>query len=133
MTDRKFPWSRTFLIGFGFLGISLIWPIFNQYIPIFLQAGNKDFEAQLLAEGRKIPDVCGIWPATGFGPIHNDLGQPDQHICSTVGGRQKRPYLEPLWAAQGLDTAGGADRCAGVCFHSRGTIGDRNNGIYLDH
>jgi len=60
MTDRKFPWSRTFLIGFGFLGISLIWPIFNQYIPIFLQAGNKDFEAQLLAEGRKIPDVLGF-------------------------------------------------------------------------
>ena len=60
MTDRKFPWGRTFLIGFGFLGISMIWPIFNQYIPIFLQAGNKDFEAQLLAEGRKIPDVVGF-------------------------------------------------------------------------
>lgn len=60
MTDRKFPWGRTFLIGFGFLGISLIWPIFNQYIPIFLQAGNKEFEAQLLAEGRKIPDVVGF-------------------------------------------------------------------------
>ncbi len=60
MTDRKFPWGRTFLIGFGFLGISLIWPIFNQYIPIFLQAGNKEFEAQLLAEGRKIPDIVGF-------------------------------------------------------------------------
>ena len=60
MSDRKFPWGRTFLIGFGFLGISLIWPIFNQYIPIFLQAGNKDFEAQLLAEGRKIPDIVGF-------------------------------------------------------------------------
>ncbi len=60
MNDRKFPWGRTFLVGFGFLGISLIWPIFNQYIPIFLQAGNKEFEAQLLAEGRKIPTVVGF-------------------------------------------------------------------------
>lgn len=60
MTDRKFPWARTFLVGFGFLGISIIWPIFNQYLPIFLQAGNKDFEAQLLAEGRKIPSVVGF-------------------------------------------------------------------------
>lgn len=60
MTDRKFPWGRTFLIGFGFLGISLIWPIFNQYIPLFLQAGNKEFEAQLLAEGRKIPEITGF-------------------------------------------------------------------------
>ena len=48
MTDRKFPWSRTFLLGFGFLGISIIWPIFNQYLPIFLQAGNAEFNAQLL-------------------------------------------------------------------------------------
>jgi MFS family permease len=60
MTDRKFPWARTFLVGFGFLGISIIWPIFNQYLPIFLQAGNKEFEAQLLAEGRKIPSVIGF-------------------------------------------------------------------------
>lgn len=60
MNDRKFPWSRTFLLGFGFLGISLIWPIFNQYIPIFLQAGNPDFNAQLAEEGRKIPDVVGF-------------------------------------------------------------------------
>ena len=60
MGERKFPWKRTFLLGFGFLGISIIWPIFNQYIPIFLQAGNPDFNAQLLAEGRKIPQVVGF-------------------------------------------------------------------------
>ncbi len=34
---RPFPYARTFLIGFGFFGISLIWPIFNTYVPIFLQ------------------------------------------------------------------------------------------------
>lgn len=60
MNGRVFPWGRTFLVGFGFLGISLIWPIFNQYIPIFLQAGNAEFNAQLLAEGRKIPSVVGF-------------------------------------------------------------------------
>lgn len=60
MTSRKFPWARTFLLGFGFLGISIIWPIFNQYIPLFLQAGNPDFNARLIAEGRSLPDVKGI-------------------------------------------------------------------------
>lgn len=60
MTSRKFPWARTFLLGFGFLGISIIWPIFNQYIPLFLQAGNPDFNARLIAEGRNLPDVKGI-------------------------------------------------------------------------
>jgi len=33
----RFPYARTFLLGFGFLGISLIWPIFNNYVPIFLK------------------------------------------------------------------------------------------------
>jgi MFS family permease len=58
--NKRFPYGRTILVGFGFLGISIIWPIFNQFIPIFLQAGNPEFEAQLLAEGRSIPDVVGF-------------------------------------------------------------------------
>lgn len=34
---QPFPYAKTFLLGFGFFGISLIWPIFNNFIPIFLQ------------------------------------------------------------------------------------------------
>ena len=64
MTDlaalRRFSYSKTFIIGFGFLGISIIWPIFNQFVPIFLQAGNPEFTQQLLAEGRAVPDVVGL-------------------------------------------------------------------------
>ena len=56
----KFNYGKTFLLGFGFLGISIIWPIFNQYLPIFLQAGNPEFEKQLLAEGRAIPEIIGF-------------------------------------------------------------------------
>ena len=57
---KSFPYSRTFLLGFGFLGISIIWPIFNQFIPIFLQAGNPEFERQLLEAGRELPNVVGF-------------------------------------------------------------------------
>jgi maltose/moltooligosaccharide transporter len=60
MATQKFPWGKTFLLGFGLLGISIIWPIFNQYIPLILQAGNPEFERQLLAEGRSIPDIAGF-------------------------------------------------------------------------
>lgn len=60
MSTQNFPWGKTFLLGFGFLGISIIWPIFNQYIPLFLQAGNPEFERQLLAEGRSIPEIAGF-------------------------------------------------------------------------
>ena len=57
---KSFPYGRTFLLGFGFLGISIIWPIFNQFIPIFLQAGNPEFERQLLEAGRELPSVVGF-------------------------------------------------------------------------
>jgi maltose/moltooligosaccharide transporter len=60
MEKKTFPWGRTFLLGFGFLGISIIWPIFNQYIPLILQAGNPEFERQLLAEGRELPKIVGF-------------------------------------------------------------------------
>ena len=57
---KRFTYGKTFLVGFGFLGISIIWPIFNQYIPIFLQAGNPEFERQLIEAGREIPDIVGF-------------------------------------------------------------------------
>jgi maltose/moltooligosaccharide transporter len=60
MMKKSFPYGRTFLLGFGFLGISIIWPIFNQFIPIFLQAGNPEFERQLLEAGRELPNVVGF-------------------------------------------------------------------------
>ncbi len=33
----RFPYGKTFVLGFGFFGISLIWPIFNNFVPIFLK------------------------------------------------------------------------------------------------
>jgi maltose/moltooligosaccharide transporter len=36
MTPR-FPWGRTFLLGFGFFGISIVWPLFNSLIPPMLE------------------------------------------------------------------------------------------------
>lgn len=37
--SKGFPYGRTFVLGFGFFGISLIWPIFNNFVPIFLKDG----------------------------------------------------------------------------------------------
>ncbi len=42
----KLDWSKTFLIGLGFLGISVINQVYNQFMPLFLQAGNPAFDAQ---------------------------------------------------------------------------------------
>ena len=58
--EKKFSVLRTFLIGMGFLGINLVWPVFNSFVPLFLQAGNPEFERQLLEAGREIPKVVGF-------------------------------------------------------------------------
>ncbi len=99
---NRFPYARTFLLGFGFLGISVIWPVFNQYIPILLQAGNPEFNRQLLAEGREIPKVAGFAMAPSLAlfimtwdNILNIFIQP------WVGERSDRTWTRlgrPTWA-----------------------------------
>ena len=37
MADQRFPWSKTFVLGFGFFGISVVWPLFNSFIPPMLE------------------------------------------------------------------------------------------------
>ncbi len=33
----KFSYGKTFLLGFGFFGVSVIWSVYNAYVPVFLQ------------------------------------------------------------------------------------------------
>jgi Na+/melibiose symporter-like transporter len=37
MKGERLSAGRTFLLGFGFLGVSLIWSLYNAYVPIFLK------------------------------------------------------------------------------------------------
>ena len=41
----KFNYWRVLLLGFGFMGVSVLWGIYNAYVPLFLQAGRSDFSA----------------------------------------------------------------------------------------
>jgi len=42
----RFNYWRVLLLGFGFMGVSLLWGIYNAYVPVFLQAGRPDFSTQ---------------------------------------------------------------------------------------
>jgi Na+/melibiose symporter-like transporter len=37
MERERFSAGRTFLLGFGFLGVTVIWSMYNAYVPIFLK------------------------------------------------------------------------------------------------
>lgn len=41
--EARFRFGRIWILGLGMLGISLVWQIYNAYIPILLQAGRPDF------------------------------------------------------------------------------------------
>jgi len=43
--NLKLDYKKTFLIGFGFFGISVLWTLYNAYVPIYLQAGSPTFDA----------------------------------------------------------------------------------------
>ena len=48
MTDERgerssFDFRRIWVLGFGFLGISLLWQAYNDFVPVLLQAGRPDF------------------------------------------------------------------------------------------
>src|SRR5574340_916365 len=33
---QRFNFGRTFVLGFGFFGVSVIWSVYNAYVPVFL-------------------------------------------------------------------------------------------------
>jgi hypothetical protein len=57
--NLKLNYKKTFLIGFGFFGISVMWTLYNSYVPIYLQAGSPTFDA---------PGEVGFAGPTGSGP-----------------------------------------------------------------
>jgi len=40
---KNLSYGKVFVLGFGFLGISLLWAVYNAYVPLFLQAGSEKF------------------------------------------------------------------------------------------
>jgi maltose/moltooligosaccharide transporter len=44
----KLDYGKTFLLGFGFFGISMVWAIYNSYVPVFLA---RDFGLAAAAVG----------------------------------------------------------------------------------
>lgn len=63
MDRPKLDFKKTLLIGFGFFGTSVMWKLYNDYVPIFLQAGNPLFDANLATKANGFglgPGLTGI-------------------------------------------------------------------------
>jgi MFS family permease len=41
----RLNWRFTFLIGLGFFGIEILWRVYNNFVPLYLQSGSAAFDA----------------------------------------------------------------------------------------
>ena len=46
----KFNYGKIFLLGFGFFGTSVIWSVYNAFVPIFL--ANKFHSLPIVEDGK---------------------------------------------------------------------------------
>jgi maltose/moltooligosaccharide transporter len=46
----RLDYKKVFLIGFGFFATSVMWAVYNTYVPIFLQAGDPAFDTKLAVQ-----------------------------------------------------------------------------------
>lgn len=46
----RLDYKKVFLIGFGFFATSVMWAVYNTYVPIFLQAGDPAFDKKLAVQ-----------------------------------------------------------------------------------
>jgi len=50
-----FAYYRIWVLGFGFLGVSLLWSVYNDFVPVLLQAGRADFSRGAGVGGFALP------------------------------------------------------------------------------
>ncbi|WP_041446599.1 SLC45 family MFS transporter [Pseudothermotoga thermarum] len=79
---ERFSYSKIFLLGFGFFGISVLWPLYNAYVPIFL----KDFALSSFVIGAimTIDNIFAIFMLPYIGTLSDQT--------RTKLGRRK-PYI----------------------------------------
>ena len=66
MEQHKMNYWKTFLIGFGFFGVSVLWSLYNTYVPILLE---KRFAFDSVATGffMSLDNIAALFiqPAVG--------------------------------------------------------------------
>jgi len=55
-----FNWKKAVAAGFGVVAVFLIWPTYNQYLPVFLQAGNPLWEAETALANPSLAETAGF-------------------------------------------------------------------------
>ena len=79
MEEKKFSYPKTFLLGFGFFGVSVIWSIYNAFVPLMLSE-RFGLEAGWIAVVMVLDNIAAIL-------IQPPLGVWSDRLRSPIGRR----------------------------------------------
>lgn len=71
----KLDYGKTFLLGFGFFGVSVIWTVYNAFVPLFL-AGKFNLEPGLIGFFMTLDNVAALFIQPPVGAWSDRLRTP---------------------------------------------------------
>ena len=71
----KFNYSKTFLLGFGFFGLSVVWGVYNAFVPIFL-AGKFHLSPILIGFFMTLDNIAALFIQPPVGAWSDRLRTP---------------------------------------------------------
>lgn len=76
---KKFSYGKIFLLGFGFFGVSVIWSIYNAFVPLFLD-GKFGLQAATIGFFMTLDNIAGLL-------IQPAVGAWSDHLRTPIGRR----------------------------------------------
>lgn len=73
--QQKFSYPKTFLLGFGFFGVSVIWSVYNAYVPIFLD-GKFGLSAAWIGFFMTLDNIAALLIQPPIGALSDRLKTP---------------------------------------------------------
>ncbi|MBI2331831.1 MAG: MFS transporter [Chloroflexi bacterium] len=75
MSSSRLNYGKTFLLGFGFFGVSVIWGVYNAFVPIFL-AGKFDLSPALIGFFMTLDNIAALFIQPPVGAWSDKLRTP---------------------------------------------------------
>jgi Na+/melibiose symporter-like transporter len=73
--EQKLSYPKTFLLGFGFFGVSVIWSVYNAYVPIFLD-GKFGLNAAWIGFFMTLDNIAAFLIQPPIGALSDRLRTP---------------------------------------------------------
>ncbi len=83
---ERLNYGKTFLLGFGFFGVSVIWSVYNAYVPLFL-ANRFGLSAAWIGFFMTLDNIAAFL-------IQPSIGAWSDRLRTPIGRRTKLVLLE---------------------------------------